>query len=58
MLFSTRKFTATLGGKNSLTREKVFPNVAVNKGQLRLLKKVLHIQAQTEAVFGIFQLEA
>ena len=58
MLFSTRKFTATLGGKKSLTKEKVFPNVAVNKGQLRLLKKVLHIQAPTEAVLCIFHLEA
>ena len=40
MLFSIRIFTATLGSKNSLTKEKVFPNVAVNEGQLKLLKKM------------------
>ena len=31
MLYNIRKFTATLGGKNSLTKEKVIPNVAVNE---------------------------
>ena len=40
MLSYIRIFTATLGGKNSLTKEKVFSNVAENEGQLRFTKKI------------------
>ena len=45
MLSYIRIFTATLGGKNSLTKEKVFSNVAENEGQLRSTKKYLHVQS-------------
>ena len=45
MLFSIRIFTATLGGKNSLTKEKVFSNVAENEGQLRSTRKYLHVRS-------------
>ena len=45
MLSYIRIFTATLGGKNSLTKEKVFSNVAENEGQLRSMKKYLHVQS-------------
>jgi len=45
MLFSIRIFTATLGGKNSLTKEKVFSNVAESEGQFRSTKKYLHVQS-------------
>ena len=48
MLFSIRIFTATLGGKNSLTKEKVFSNVAENEGQLRSTKKCLQVQFITK----------
>ena len=43
-LFSVRIFTATLGGKNSLTRRQVFSNVA-EKGhvQERLEKYLLYL---------------
>ena len=45
MLSYIRIFTATLGGKNSLTKEKVFSNVAENEGQLRSMKKCLQVQS-------------
>ena len=48
MLSYIRIFTATLGGKNSLTKEKVFSNVAANKGQFRSMKKYLHVQSITK----------
>ena len=48
MLSYIRIFTATLGGKNSLTKEKVFSNVAENEGQLRSMKKRLQVQFITK----------
>ena len=41
MLFSIRIFTATLGGKNFLTRQQVFPNVAEKGSVKRRLEKYL-----------------
>ena len=42
MLFSTPIFTATLGGKNFLTKQQVFFNVAGYNGQKYYSKKYLH----------------
>ena len=38
-----RKFTATLGGKNSLTKEKVFSNLAVIWDRKGYFEKYLHV---------------
>ena len=42
MLFSIRIFTATLGRKNFLTKQQVFPNVAVKADCRTLLENILH----------------
>lgn len=44
-----RKFTATLGGKNSLTKEKVFSNLAVIWDRKGYFEKYLHVWTGRES---------